>query len=158
MAWRPTLTIAAVVVAAGAVIALLVVAVTGMKRDQLAAREVDRSLVEEYCRLVSDGKFAEAYERCLSAGYRRQVAAADFVAAHEKRRTAVGSLQSRRLVEASCSRSLFSRARRFQLLFELQYPGGVERRHLVADDVDGVFRVEGTYTSSASGTLSFMLW
>ena len=158
MAWRPILTFVAVVLVAGAVVALLVLAVAGMRKDQLAAKEVDRTLVEDYCRLVAEEKYADAYERCLSAAYQRQVSAADFVAAHAKRRAAVGSLQKRRLVEASCSRSLFTRTRQFQLHYELHYPGGDEMRYLVAEGADGVFRVEGTYTSSTGDTLDFMLW
>ena len=146
-------------VVAGLLVALLLLlAVRGMRRDQEMANEVDRTLMAGYVRLVGEGRFAQAWETCLSSSYRKNAPLERFVAAHEKRRKETGGLQGGRLLRSQASRSLFSKVRELQLLYELSYPGGVERNYVVLNDADGAFRVDGTYCMTAGETLSFLLW
>lgn len=143
----------------GAAIAGLVwAALRGQRRDQDVAAEADRTVVAEYCRLVGAGRYAEAWESCLAGSYRREVPRAEFVAAHEKRRAELGPLGGCRLLRASLHRSLFSRTRELQLLYELTYPGRVEREYAKVDDADGTWKIEGTYHLGAADTLDFRLW
>ena len=146
------------VVACILVALVLGLAVRGMLKDRDLAREIDRTLMADYIRLVGEGSFAEAWETCLCAGYRKNAPLEKFVAAHEKRRMEAGRLQGGRLLRSQVSRSLFSKSRELQLLYELSYPGGAQRDYVVVSDVDGTFRVEGTYRMSAGETLSVFLW
>lgn len=57
---------------------MIVTSIRGRLGPQVLAAELDRTVVEEYCRLVAEGRYAEAWERCLSADYRSKVSADDF--------------------------------------------------------------------------------
>ena len=133
-------------------------AVRGMGRDQDVAREIDRTVMPEYCRLVGTGQFAQTWERCLSASYRKAVALEAFVAAHEKRRRDIGALGGCRLLRASLHRTLFSKTREVHLLYELNYPGSVRTEYAVVNDADGAWRIEGTYHLNAGEALDALVW
>ncbi len=139
-------------------IGLLALSSCGMAKDRDGANEIDRTLMSEYIRLVGEGRFAQAWETCLSAKYRKEAPLEKLVAAHEKRQKEAGRLQGGRLLRFQASRSLFSKAREHQLLYELSYPGGVQQQYVVVNDADGVYRIEGTYHMTAGETLSFLLW
>jgi hypothetical protein len=146
-------------VGVGVVVAGLVwLAIRGGAKDQEAVREIDRTVVAEYARLVAEGRFAEAHEKCLAASYRRAAPLEKFVAAHEKRRLELGPLQGCKLLRFTAHRNLFSPRRELQLLYELTYPGGPRPEYVTVDDVDGAWRIEGTYHLSAGGTFDFMVW
>lgn len=147
----------AVAIAAG-IAGLVWAAIRGQGRDQQVAEEADRTVVADYCRLVGGGRFGEAWDTCLAASYRKEVPRERFVAAHEKRRAELGALQGCRLLRASLHRNLFSRTRELHLLYELRYPGRVEREHAKLDDADGSWRLEGTYRLGAGDTYDFLLW
>ena len=146
-------------VVAGILVTLVLgLAVRGMRKDRDLAREVDRTLMADYIRLVGEGRFAQAWETCLCASYRKSVPLEKFVAAHEKRGKELGGLQGGRLLRSQVSRSLFSKGRELQLLYELAYPSGVRREYAVVNDADGTFGIEGTYDMTAGESLSFLLW
>lgn len=133
-------------------------AIRGQGKDQEVAAEIDRGVMAEYGRLVGEGRFAEAWERCLTASYRDEVPREKFVAAHEKRRAELGALGGGRLLRADLSRNLFSKTRELHLLYELTYPGRVEREYAKVNDADGSWRIEGTYHLNAGETYDFLLW
>lgn len=148
-----------VVLAIAAVIGAVVwAAIRGQGKDQLLAAEADREVVSDYCRLVREGRFAEAWEMCLTASYRDEVPREKFVSAHEKRRAETGSLTGCRLLRADLTRNLFSKSRELHLLYELTYPGRVEREYAKVNDADGSWRIEGTYHLNAGETYDFLLW
>jgi hypothetical protein len=130
----------------------------GMTGDRDVALEVDRTVMAEYVRLVGEGKYADAWETCLTKSYRDEVPRDKFVAAHEKRRADVGPLGGAELLRFSLHRNLFSRTREVRLLYDLSYPGGTQPQRVILNDADGAFRIEGTYHEGASETLSFLLW
>ena len=130
----------------------------GFRADDEIVREADRTVVAEYVRLVGEGKYAEAWERCLAKSYRDEVPREKFVAAHEKRRTGTGALVGCRLLRADLTRNLFSKTRELHLLYELTYPGRVEREDAKVNDADGSWRIEGTYHLNAGETYDFLLW
>lgn len=153
--------------ASGPLVALAIVAVIGavvwaairgQGKDWQVAEEVDRGVMSDYCRLVGEGRFGEAWETCLTASYREEVPREKFVSAHEKRRAEVGALGGCRLLRADLTRNLFSRTRELHLLYELTYPGRSEREHAKANDADGGWRIEGTYHLNAGETYDFLLW
>ncbi len=143
---------------AAVIVALVWASVRGQGKDERVAEEADRTVMAEYLRLVGEGRYAEAWERCLAASYRQEVAREAFVAAHERRRAETGALAGGRLLRASLHRNLFSSTRELHLLYELTYPGRVERQHAVVNDADGAWRVEGTYHLNAADTYDFLLW
>lgn len=148
-----------VALAIAAVLGLAVrAAIRGQGRDHVLAAEADRGVVSDYCRFVGEGRFAEAWERCLAASYRHEVPQERFVSAHEKRRSEVGALTGCRLLRADLTRNLFSRTRELHLLYELTYPGRVEREYAKVNDADGSWRIEGTYHLNAGETYDFLLW
>jgi hypothetical protein len=114
--------------------------------------------MSEYCRLVGEGRYGEAWETCLTASYREEVPREKFVSAHEKRRAEVGALGGCRLLRADSSRNLFSRTREFHLLYELSYPGRAVPEYAMVNDADGKWRLEGTYHLTAGETYDFLLW
>jgi hypothetical protein len=145
--------------AIAAVIAVAVwVGVRGQRGDQAFAAEIDRGVMADYCRLVGAGQFAGAWDSCLSRRYQADVTREKFVAAHEKRRAEAGALGGCRLLRADLQRNLFSRTRELWLLYELTYPGRVEREYAKIDDADGTWRIEGTYHLNAGDTYDFTLW
>lgn len=152
---------------AGAVIAIAIaalivgavwLAIRGQGRDQVVAAEVDRSVMADYCRLVGAGRYGDAWDGSLSASYRAEVPREKFVSAHERRRAEYGALTSCRLLRADLSRNLFSTTRELHLLYELTYPGRVEREYAKLHDADGSWRIEGTYHLNAGDTYDFLLW
>lgn len=148
-----------VALAIAAVIGAVVwAAIRGQGKDYALAEEADRSVVAGYCRLVGEGRFAEAWEKCLTASYRDEVTREKFVSAHEKRRAEAGTLAGCRLLRADLTRNLFSRTRELHLLYELTYPGRVERQYAKVNDADGSWRIEGTYHLNAGETYDFLLW
>ena len=148
-----------VAVAIAAVIVLAVwAAIRGQGKDQVLASEADRGVVADYCRLVGEGRYAEAWEKCLTASYRDEVPREKFVSAHDKRRAEVGALGGCRLVRADLSRNLFSKTRELHLVYELSYPGRSVRECAVVNDADGSWRIEGTYRLNAADTYDFLLW
>ena len=148
-----------VALAIAAVIAVVVrAAVKGQGKDQQLAAEADRGVVADYCRLVGEGRYAQAWEKCLTASYRGEVSREKFVSAHEKRRAGTGALTGCRLLRADLTRNLFSRTRELHLLYELSYPGGVEREYAKVNDADGSWRIEGTYHLNAGETYDLLLW
>jgi hypothetical protein len=146
------------IVMAIAIGAVVWFAVRGQGRDQRVSSEIDRTVMADYCRLVGQARFAEAWETCLSAGYRRDVPRERFVTAHNTRRTDVGSLGGCRLLRADLNRNLFSRTRELHLLYELDYSGRIEREYATVSDADGVWRISGTYHLNAGDTYDFLLW
>ena len=146
----------AVLLAVGVVV--LLVARRGMKADVDVVREVDRTVMAEYVRLVGEGKYGEAWEKCLTKSYREEVPREKFVAAHEKRRAEVGALGGAKLLRHSTHRNLFSKTRTHHLLYELSYPAGTQPQVAIVNDADGAFRIEGTYHEGAGETLGFLLW
>ncbi len=140
--------------------ALLIVSlsVRGQKKDRDVSGEIDRTLMATYVRLVGEGQFSEAWGTCLSAKYQKAAPLDKFVAAHEKRRKEAGKLEGARLLRFQTSRSLFSKVREHQLLYELSYTGGLQRHYAVVSDADGAFRIEGTYFMTGGETLTFLLW
>lgn len=148
-----------VALAIAAVIGAVVwAAIRGQGKDWQVAEEVDRGVMGDYCRLVGEGRYGEAWETCLAASYREEVPREKFVSAHEKRRAEVGALGGRRLLRADVTRNLFSRTRELHLLYELAYPGRSEREYAKVNDADGAWRIEGTYHLNAGETYDFLLW
>lgn len=143
-------------VAAGAAVFWL--ARRGFTADDGIVREADRTVVAEYVRLVGEGRYAEAWERCLAKSYREEVPREKFVAAHEKRRAETGALAGAKLLRQQVSRNLFTRTRTLHLLYELSYPGRTVPEYAVLNDADGAFLIEGTYHENAGETLDFLLW
>ncbi len=152
------LVLVALVAAAVVSVWMIVTSARGRLGPQVLAAELDRTVVEEYCRLVAEGRYAEAHERCLTADYRSKVSVDDFAAAHERRRADVGTVQGRRLLTIDSTRQLFTWVRWLHLLYAVDYPGREERLYLVVSDADGTFRVDGTYVPAATDTLDFMVW
>ena len=138
--------------------AVVWVAIRGQGKDYELAEEADRGVVAEYCRLVGEGRYAEAWETCLAASYQHEVPREKFVSAHEKRRAGTGALAGCRLLRADLTRNVFSKTRELHLLYELTYPGGVEREYAKVNDADGSWRIEGTYHLNAGETYDFLLW
>ena len=145
----------ALLLAVGVVVFLL--ARRGMKADVDVVREIDRTVMAEYVRLVGEGKYGEAWEKCLTKSYREEVPREKFVAAHEKRRAEAGALGGAKLLRHSTHRNLFSKTRTHHLLYELSYPAGAQPQVAVVNDADGTFRIEGTYHETGE-TLGFLLW
>ncbi|MBK9374966.1 MAG: hypothetical protein IPN03_14885 [Holophagales bacterium] len=133
-------------------------AIRGQGKDWEVAAEIDRGVMTDYCRLVGEGRYGEAWETCLTASYREEVPREKFVSAHEKRRAEVGTLGGSRLLRADLTRNLFSRTRELHLLYELTYPGRAEREYAKVNDADGTWRIEGTYHLNAAETYDFLLW
>lgn len=145
--------------ALAAVIAGLVwVAIRGQGKDQDVAEAIDRTVMADYCALVGAGRYADAWEKCLAASYRDEVVREKFVSAHEKRRAEIGPLAGCRLVRTSLHLNLFSKTRELHLLYELAYPGRIEREYAKVNDADGSWRIEGTYHLNAGETYDFLLW
>jgi hypothetical protein len=147
-----------VVLGVAAVAAVLVLSVSGMRAAAAQGGELDRTLVERYCRLVAEERYAEAWQECLTDAYRGNLPVEDFAAAHRKRRAEDGVIAGRELLHVQSSRNLFSRERRLQLLYRLVSASGERTRVLIVSDADGGMRVDGTYTESPSETLTFEVW
>jgi hypothetical protein len=139
-------------------VGVLLVSKRGMTADRDVVREIDRTVMAEYIRLVGDEMFGEAWETCLTKSYREEVPREKFVAGHEKRRREAGPLGGAKLLRHSAHRNLFSKTREYHLVYELSYPAGVQPQYAIVNDADGAFRIEGTYHEGASETLSFLLW
>lgn len=152
------LALVALIAAAVVSVWMIVTSARGRLGPQVLAAELDRTVVEEYCRLVAEGRYAEAWERCLTADYRSKVSVDDFAAAHERRRAEGGTVQGRRLLTIDSTRQLFTWVRWLHLLYAVDYPGREERLYLVVSDADGTFRVDGTYVPAGTDTLDFMVW
>lgn len=133
-------------------------AVRGQGKDQTVAAEIDRGVMADYCRYIGEGRFADAWDTCLSMSYRAEVSREAFVSAHQKRRAQDGALGACRLIRADLHRNLFSKTRELYLLYELTYAGRLEREYAKVNDADGRWRIEGTYHLSAAGTYDFRLW
>lgn len=132
-------------------VGLAVLAYRGHVRMQADATAIDATLVEEYCRLVAEERYAEAYERCLTREYRGRIPPERFAQVQRERRAEHGALQGRKLVTLQASRNLFSGTRSFVLQYQLQYPAGPRPGFLSVSDADGPMRVEGTYIDGAGG-------
>ncbi|MBK9376685.1 MAG: hypothetical protein IPN03_23950 [Holophagales bacterium] len=144
--------------AIAAVIGVVVwAAIRGQGKDWEVATEIDRGVMTDYCRLVGEGLYAEAWEKCLSASYRDEVPREKFAAAHEKRRRWARSAAAGSFAP-TLTRNLFSKTRELHLLYELTYPGRTEREYAKASDADGSWRIEGTYHLNAGETYDFLLW
>ncbi len=139
-------------------VAVFLVARRGMTADVDVVREIDRTVMADYVRLVGEGKYGEAWEKCLAKSYREEVPREKFVAAHEKRRAEAGALGGAKLLRHSTHRNLFSKTRTHHLLYELSYPAGTQPQVAIVNDADGAFRIEGTYHEGAGETLDFLLW
>jgi hypothetical protein len=137
---------------------LALAAACGGKGPKMSAREVDATVVENYCRFVAEGNYKDAYEQCLTAKYRKEATLDAFARAHEKRKAEVGVLQERELVRDQASWNLFSKTKEYQFIYELKYPSKSYREYMVVNDEDGAFRIDGTYHSTAGDTLDFLLW
>jgi len=154
----PAVGLLAALAIAAVIGAVVWVAIRGQGKDYELAEEADRGVVAEYCRLVGEGRYAEAWETCLAASYQHEVPREKFVSAHEKRRAGTGALAGCRLLRADLTRNVFSKTRELHLLYELTYPGGVEREYAKVNDADGSWRIEGTYHLNAGETYDFLLW
>lgn len=129
----------------------------GMLADRDLVREIDRTVMAEYVRLVGEGRFGEAWDSCLAKSYRAEVPREKFVTAHEKRRAEAGRLGGATLLGHSAHRNLFSKTREYHLHYELSYPAGVQPQYAIVNDADGAHRIAGTY-HEAGETLSVLLW
>lgn len=158
MKTTPFLGISIALAIAALVAAVVVAGIRGQGKDQEVAAGIDRTVMSDYVRLVGAARFAEAWETCLAASYREEVPREKFVAAHEKRRAELGPLGGSRMLRASLHRNLFSKTRELYLLYELSYPGRVEREYAKVHDADGSWRIEGTYHLNAGDTYDFLLW
>ena len=139
-------------------IALLGLLFMKSRQPAPAAEELDATLVEGYIRAVAAGDYASAYEKHLDAQYHGQISQADFEKAQKARRAEMGTIQKRELTFSKTSYNLFSSVRQQQLRYMLHYPGKEWSGVVVVSDADGEWRIEGTYFSSASDSLTFKVW
>jgi hypothetical protein len=115
-------------------------------------------IVDTYCMYISEGNYSEAYNKCMNAQFKKDISLNDFSAAHEKRKKEIGTLVSKKLTFDKNSTNIFSGIKEFQLTYELKYPEAVHHEHIKLNNEDGKYLIEGTYTSSSSKTLRFMVW
>lgn len=149
-----------VAVATGAVLLLVIILAgcKGNKPPRPSPMELDEKLVGVYCDLVATEQAGEAYDRCLALGYRQEVSREKFVAAHAKRRQEVGAVLGRKMLHYTETNNLFDGERRTNIRYEIMYAGGPQYYEIVLTDIDGEFKIEGTYRENAGETLDFLLW
>lgn len=124
---------------------------------QWSIDDIDGDLVETYCTLVAEERYADAYQDCLSNAYRKDVSLEDFAAAQVRARESRGILQSREILRIKPGRNLFTGTRDIQLLYRLTYSRGERRDYMVINNADGDWRIEGTYILMGSG-LRYEVW
>ena len=163
-----------VAVVAGAVLLLVIILAgcKGNKPPRPSPMELDEKLVGVYCDLVAAGQADEAYDRCLARAYRQEASREKFVAAHAKRRQEMGAILGRKMLHYTETNNLFDGERRTYIYYEITYSAGPQYLVVVltddqaatgADvwaltDIDGDFKIEGTYRENAGETLDFLLW
>jgi len=149
-----------VAVVAGAVLLLVIILAgcKGNKPPRPSPMELDEKLVGVYCDLVAAEQADEAYDRCLARGYRQEVSREKFVAAHAKRRQEAGAILGRKMLHYTETNNLFDGERRTYIYYEVTYSAGPQYLVVVLTDIDGEFKIEGTYRENAAETLDFVLW
>ncbi|HOV12787.1 MAG TPA: hypothetical protein PK771_00720 [Spirochaetota bacterium] len=127
------------------------------KKSTVDIKDLER-IVDEYCKYISDGDYKTAYEKYLNSSYKKDISLSDFTSAHEKRKEKVGILQEKKLTFNTNTYNIFSGLREYQFTYELKYSNTTNHEIIKLNDQDGIFLIEGTYTSSSSDTLRFMVW
>ncbi len=138
--------------------AIIIFGGCGSKSTPSATIQELDSIVDTYCRYVAEGRYAEAYNRCLNSQYKKDISLKDFTLAHEKRKATPGTLTGRTMTFNRESRNIFTDLREYQLTYELRYGSVTRHEHVKLNNEDGVFLIEGTYTASSNKTLRFIVW
>ncbi|HOT00623.1 MAG TPA: hypothetical protein PLY66_06425 [Acidobacteriota bacterium] len=149
------------IIAVAAAVLLLVIILAGCKGNKPprpSPMELDERLVGVYCDLVAAGQADEAYDRCLARAYRQEVNREKFVAAHAKRRQETGVILGRKMLHYTETNNFFDGERRTYIYYAITYPAGPQYLVVVLSDIDGDFKIEGTYRENAGETLDFLLW
>jgi len=115
-------------------------------------------IVDDYCKEVARGNYDDAYEKYFNSEFKKDISLKDFSSAHEKRRESTGILLEKNVTMVNKSLNIFTGLREYQLTYELKYKNNTFHEIIKLNDADGKFLIEGTYTSSSSDTLRFMLW
>ncbi len=139
--------------------AVLILIQAGCTKNKQGAtlQELD-TIVQTYCSYIAAGKFHDAYNKCLNAQYRKDIPLDQFTAAHEKRKNTLGALESATMTYDKKSYNIFTGLTEYQLTYKLKYADKTYHEHIKLNNESGEFLIEGTYTSSASKTLRFMVW
>jgi hypothetical protein len=146
-----------IIAACGLLVIVGIVLLSIYQTKKIPIKEMDETIVEKYCSLVAAGNFEEAYHRCLTSKYRKEVALEVFSRHHERRREDVGILQKRTLLRHQSSSNIFTGIHQHQLMYECVYPSQTVNLYIVLNDEDDEYRVEGTYIEQGEG-LNFLLW
>ncbi|HPS58248.1 MAG TPA: hypothetical protein PK514_09095 [Spirochaetota bacterium] len=126
-------------------------------RQSATLQELD-IIVDTYCSHVAEGRYREAYNECLNAQYRKDISLDDFISSHEKRKKELGIPVEKTRTYDKENYNIFSGVKEYQLTYELKYANATHHEHIKLNNEDGSFLIEGTYTSSSSKTLRFMIW
>lgn len=110
---------------------------------------VDQGVVETYIGLITERRYDEAYDQCLTADYRNRMTREEFAQAHRDTRKERGALLNREILLIKQGRNLFSSVQNIELVYRLDYEHGEWRNYLMADNADGEWRINGTYRRAA---------
>lgn len=128
-------------------------------RDEIPVSRADLEIIiDSYCSDIAAGNYSDAYDRYLNAAYKKDISLEDFTAAHKKRKETYGLLLEKKSTFMTSTKNIFSGLREYQFTYELKYKDKTVHEAIKLNDEDGKFLIEGTYTFSASDTLSFMVW
>lgn len=128
-------------------------------RDEIPTSRADlEKIIDSYCSDVAAGNYSDAYNRYLNAAYKKEIPLEDFTAAHKKRKETYGLLLEKKATFMTTTKNIFSGLREYQFTYELKYKDKTVHEVIKLNNDDGNFLIEGTYTYSASDTLSFMIW
>jgi hypothetical protein len=145
--------IVAVVIAA-----LVFFMVSGTRKTGAEVKMLDGTLVNDYVQAIAAENYRKAYDECLSAEYRGNMALADFEEKQRARRAEFGAVHGRKLTWQNSTSNIFSRVREHQFQYDLSYPGTVWAGWIVLTNADGAWRVNGTYVKTGGKGLNFKVW
>ena len=132
--------------------------IAGITFEVCPKDKIHTDYFNDYCKYVAEGNYTNAYEKCMNSRYKKDISIDDFTSAHEKRKETMGILLEKKLTFKTNSYNIFSGLREYEFTYELKYTNTTNHEIIRLNDQDGIFLIEGTYTSSSSDTLRFMVW
>ncbi len=138
-----------------AVVALFVgVVYPAIRKDAQLRKEVDYTLVKQYCELVTASLFEQAYHDCLAESYRDDLPAGVYLDAQIKRRNEYGNLKRWEFRKADPGRTLYLPVNEVQILYKLHYEKKTALGWIIATNAEGEWKIIGTY----SERMYLMVW
>ena len=136
---------------------IIIISIIKGRKASKESKTIVNTIVEQYCILISQEKYQEAYQ-FFNSNYTKEIKIDRFIELYQQKQIENGKLIKKKYAKFNKSYNLFSKTTTFQIYFHLTYEKNKIYGAIIVDNNAKEFKIEGTYIDSANDSLSFYIW